>query len=245
MTPVDTSSVPQNIVQFYGLLLKLEYQEADLLRIRSAFELAQGLFTGQFRANGKAFLEHLVGTAAILAREKAPVDLVIAGLLHACYSNGDFGYRSLEKKRALLKRVAGPPAENLVYEYRKLKRDETTIRGALQNFHSLRQLERDLYTLMVANELEDWMDCAMRYCKKSEDPLPSLSLIIELAAKLGLQNAEAALKEASELDSSAHVPESLRFDAKRAYRLPPRSYSLKLRFRILSWIRAAFSLFSR
>jgi len=67
------------------------YARGELVWLRDCYEFATSLFTGHLRASGKPFLSHLVGTASTLAALGAPAVAVGAGLLHAAYSDGDFG----------------------------------------------------------------------------------------------------------------------------------------------------------
>jgi len=50
--------------------------------------MAARLMNGGFRPCGRPFINHLVGTAAVLLRYDLRIEVVIAGLLHAAYSHG-------------------------------------------------------------------------------------------------------------------------------------------------------------
>ncbi len=71
----------QTNIQLFGQMLREGYSNADLGCVRNAYELVMWLFTGIYRPSGKAFVEHLVGTAGILSSLHAPVEVVAAGLL--------------------------------------------------------------------------------------------------------------------------------------------------------------------
>ena len=81
----------QTNIQLFNQLQREGYGAADLEAVARAYDLAIALTTGRFRASGKTFIAHLVGTAGILGSLKAPGPLVVAGLLHAAYAAGDFG----------------------------------------------------------------------------------------------------------------------------------------------------------
>ena len=81
----------QTNIQLVNQLYRDRYTLAELGPIFASYELAMRLFTGRFRASGKTFIAHLIGTASILGSLRASSNLVAAGLLHAIYATGDFG----------------------------------------------------------------------------------------------------------------------------------------------------------
>ncbi|NJP21002.1 MAG: hypothetical protein HC763_20665 [Hydrococcus sp. CRU_1_1] len=81
----------QTNIQLFNQLRDRGYSNAELQEIFNAYQLTIELFTGQFRASGKTFIAHLVGTASILTHLRVSSKLIAAGLLHAAYSQGDFG----------------------------------------------------------------------------------------------------------------------------------------------------------
>ena len=113
----------QTNVQLYQQRGEEGYPLAEQQRVYVAYNLAMGLFGGQFRGSGKTFLAHLVGTASILADLQASVDVVVAALLHAAYSDGLFERQSpgvTDQKRALLRESVGAEVEDLVFRYQNL-----------------------------------------------------------------------------------------------------------------------------
>src|SRR5437879_11925353 len=81
----------QTNIQLINQLRRNGYSVTEIGSVLTSYELTMRLFTGRFRASGKTFIAHLVGTASILASLRASVALVTAGLLHAAYTSGDFG----------------------------------------------------------------------------------------------------------------------------------------------------------
>ena len=88
----------QTNVQLFNQLRSQGYSQNDRERVREAYEFAMRLFTGLFLPSGKTFIDHLVGTASILTSLRMPVEVVVAGLIHAAYlrrfwsqQNGDVG----------------------------------------------------------------------------------------------------------------------------------------------------------
>jgi (p)ppGpp synthase/HD superfamily hydrolase len=57
------SAYAQTNIELLNQLRRLGYGEADLVRVRRAYEIALRLFTACFRPSGNTFLAHLVRTA--------------------------------------------------------------------------------------------------------------------------------------------------------------------------------------
>jgi len=81
----------QTNLQLYSQLMQAGHSANELGTVRKAYDLAVQLFAGAFRANGKPFIAHLVGTASILAKAETGIDVTTAGLLHSVFSHGEFG----------------------------------------------------------------------------------------------------------------------------------------------------------
>ena len=100
------------------------YSAGDVNFVHKAYGVAQQLFPARFRASGKPFLCHLVGTASDLIQEAASADVLAAGLLHAAYSEGDFGYvflghkKDSPRKRRWLAKHMGEKVEEYIRRYR-------------------------------------------------------------------------------------------------------------------------------
>ena len=81
----------QTNLQLHNQLAVAGFQVREIQQVDVAYGASLRLFTGRYRANGKPFSAHLVGTASILSRHGAALDVIIAGLLHATYLQGEFG----------------------------------------------------------------------------------------------------------------------------------------------------------
>ncbi len=107
-----TLHVAQTNLSLYRQLHDAGYTHSDVIWVRDAYELAATLFAGQYRGSGKPFVAHLVGTASILAAIDAPPSAVVAGLMHAVYTHGDFGVARWRTRRARVRARIGVPAED-------------------------------------------------------------------------------------------------------------------------------------
>ncbi len=189
--------------------------------------------TGQFRASGKTFIAHLVGTASILGSLHAPSPIVAAALLHAAYSAGDFGDDRLgasDAKRDQVRSALGEEVENYVWRYHNLPWDDQTIRTVVDGLADMTAVERDVVLMRVANELEDFLDLGMLYCGNQKRAWTAASrrseLMIGMARSLGYPGLADELHRAFDETAKAVVPqELLRGDARNAsFLLPPKSY---------------------
>lgn len=155
----------QTNLQLREQLLDLDYSVADIDVLMHVYDLAVPMFSGQYRASGKPFINHLVGTASVLVSRRAPTTLLIAALLHAAYMTGDFGFhagrRQSRRQRAMVRKLVGKDAENLISEYDAMTRGAAQIRSLRQGYNTLSSDTCDVVLLYLANVYEDFMDGGM------------------------------------------------------------------------------------
>ena len=166
---------PQTNIQLYEELANLP--AADRHRVRAGYELAAKLFAGRFRGNGKPFVAHLVGTAAVLARHDTPLDVVLAGLLHAAYEQGN---RSRRKTKKLLREAIGPEVEDLVARYSTY--DWSRVPDRIEDG------DRPIVLMRIANEVDECVDRGLLYAgpKKRREVADGLEGLATAARALGV-----------------------------------------------------------
>ncbi len=234
----------QTNVELLNQLRRVGYAEADQVRVRSAYEVALGLFTASFRPSGKTFLAHLVRTASILAelrdREEGPGStispqplhspprLVVAGLLHAAYSHGEFGTSAFgisRAKRERLRAALGDDAEALVARYTNLPFGGEHLAALVHGLNEVGPLDREVLTMRLANELEEHLDLGVLYCPNAEERLAWADryggLCVEMAERLGFPALAQQLVAAFEETRTAIVPVALRFAGGSSHPLRP------------------------
>ncbi|MGH9154292.1 MAG: DUF6817 domain-containing protein [Acidimicrobiales bacterium] len=234
----------QTNLQLFNQLRQAGYAEADLARVAAAYGLTMTLFTGQFRPSGKTFLAHLVGTASILATCDEPPEVVTAGLLHAAYASGEWGDggpRVSWKRRSRVQDAVGTQVEDLVHRYTRLTWNARTIPGLGSRVESLDETERRIVVMRLANMLEDYLDGAMSYCRKSSDEKQAPShqaLAVDMAARLGLALLATSLSEAFQHAVDDAPPALLRAEW-ASFTIVPQSHwrrpDLAVRDRISTW----------
>ena len=224
--------IAQTNLALYQQLAEHRYPRAEREQVAHAYRLAMRLFSGLYRGSEKPFLSHLVGTASVLATEKAPLNTVIAGLLHAAYMTGDFGFqsgqRTTQRKREFLRQRVGDEVEALISAYTDFPWNSTAIARYREQAGTLQAQERQLLLIRLANELEDQLDQGMLYCSARKADLvssaPVQANLLEIAGYLKSANLEARLAAAFALFNTGETPVSAAAHMGRsALILPPSS----------------------
>lgn len=72
--------------------------QANVKKIRAAYECAAAAHEGQKRRNGEPYIIHPVAVAEIIIEMGLDTDSICAGLLHDCIEDTEFGYKEIENK---------------------------------------------------------------------------------------------------------------------------------------------------
>lgn len=220
----------QTNLALYRELTALGMSDDDLARVHNAYHLAVRLFANRFRADGRPFVTHLIGTASVIAalgqhaNSAAATDSVLAGLLHAAYAQGEFGDRhprDHESHRAELRHALGESAEALVYAYDRLPwpPDDTQAIAERARDGALDAMEHRVLALRAANEYDDVRDLAPLYYGGSKTAVveAGCAAAIEIATAMGLTGLADALGDAVAQNRAATVPDALRSKRDRSY----------------------------
>ncbi len=205
----------QTNLQLFAQLRAAAWPAADLARIRAAYDLGGHLVSGVFTPCGKPLLEHLVGTASLAAAFGRPVEAVVAMLLHAVYTHGDFGVRgwSTPSRRTEVRRVVGREAESQLWAYTLLRWNGDTRPALRGRLDALGGPEREAVVLRLVNTLELQMDLGGLYCTSADGRRRAIErqgeLMIDMAERLGVGALAAALTDAFREVRAASVPTEL------------------------------------
>jgi len=152
----------QTNIQLFNQMQAAGYSTEDLERAARGFAVVREIFVGKVRASGKDLTSHLAGTASILVWLGRPADSVIAGMVHAALEDGDFGGRDPEK--VIVEAVGRGGYEHLM-AYHTLRWSHTSelVQQMLAELPSMDDLTREALVIRLANELEDYLDVAVRY----------------------------------------------------------------------------------
>lgn len=146
----------------------------ELTRVKQACDLAVVLYSGLFRACGKPFLCHAIGTASILVRHGAPPTLALAGLHHAALTHGHFGDgapASSEAHRLRLRHTLGKSVELHVTHYKRFRWSEPVEPGEI-DFADYDCRSAAVCVIRMANNIEERLDGALALTAKKIDTLP-------------------------------------------------------------------------
>jgi (p)ppGpp synthase/HD superfamily hydrolase len=227
----------QTNLQLFNQLRDRGYADAELREIFNAYQLTIELFTGQFRASGKTFIAHLVGTASILTHLRASSKLIATALLHAAYAQGDFGGTGKlgisEAKRKRVRDKVGKEIEEYIARYTALTWNESTIERIHRDMEIFDGVDRRVLLIRLANELEEHLDFGIIYCgdfKQQQYGDRQNHLIANMAEKLGYPTLAVELANAFRDTETARIPPELCNPTKHylSASIPPNSYQRKL-----------------
>lgn len=237
----------QTSLQLFSQLRAEGYSDKERERLSEAYAIAIRLFAGIYLPSGKMFLDHLVGTASILASLHAPVEIVAAGLLHAAYFFGDFG--SIQKgiskaKRAELRGVVGDEVEEYVAKYDRLLWTWENVQKVHANLSSdLDAVDRQVLLIRLANELEHELDLGGIYyaesAKEQKEHQINMSaygpMLVSMAERVGFFSLAAEMAPVFKNVISVQVPvvPCIRSKHQVAYLVAPKSY--RERFLVVFW----------
>jgi (p)ppGpp synthase/HD superfamily hydrolase len=235
----------QTNIQLFNQLRADGYSERDRAFLFETYEFAMRIFTGLYMASGKPFIDHLVGTASILASLHAPVEVLAAGLIHAAYLYGDFGCvrkGMTNAKRDQVRRAVGERIENYIARYDRRPINLKSLTALRDRLDDLDAIDRTVLLMRLANELEHHLDLGSLYFPSEKQQrghrryLESYGpLVVTLAERLGFPSLAAELKIAFGKIAAVEPPlePCVRVSHTDAFLNPPRSY--RQCFSAVSW----------
>ncbi len=203
----------QTNIQLFKELMNLGYSTGELVLIKSAYELARNLLTGKYFASSRAFIDHAVGTASILASLRLSADVVAAGLLHNIYREGDFGFGAKnhisDSKRKKVISIVGRQVEKYISKYLELPWYKN-LPAICANLDKLDKIDRDVVLIKLANELEHILDFEHLYFPDADKHLKRINhncpIMIEIAEKMGLEKLADEIRTAFRQFADADLP---------------------------------------
>lgn len=222
----------QTNIQLFNQLLKAGYSRTDLVRVRKVYELAMDLFGGTFRASGKTFLAHAVGTASILGSLHARPEVIAAGLLHATYTYGEFEAARdgiPDAKRRQVRDAVGREVEDLVARFAAFPWNRKSIPLIHGGLETLSPKYREILLVRLANELEDHLDLGVLYYGNARQRRIYIRSVlyrtVDMAKRIGFPDLGMSLREAFEAVASGWIPSQ--FKGRRYYPFRMETYPKK------------------
>jgi (p)ppGpp synthase/HD superfamily hydrolase len=221
---------PQTNLQLFNELRAAGYPDGDVARIKAAHDFVARCFAGWFRASGKPFISHLIGTAGILGALRARTPVVVAGLSHAIFTQGELPAataRSPRLMRAQVRRELGDEAEDLVARYDALEWNARALPGLRARLPAMAPVDREVVLMRLANELDDHLDLAVLYYPNADGRQGRISsglrLAGDIAKDLGFLELAGSLDRAFDATLTASVPSALRTSHAASYSVAPAS----------------------
>jgi HD domain len=207
-------------------LTKLGWSDDDNARARAAIDAAIELHAGQFRATGRPFLNHVIGTASILADSGSETDLTIAAILHGAYELGTFpdgGLGMTSSNRRWISAHAGEDVEALVAAYSRFNPTREIIESFGVRSVPLGDQDRRMLAMRTANEIDDQLDGESTLTPKGSGWLLSrdgVNALSDAAGRAGLSELADGLRAARQHAEALEVSPAFRTDKLEAYLVP-------------------------
>ena len=169
--------------------------QANIKKIRAAYECAAKAHEGQKRRNGEPYIIHPVAVAEIVVEMGLDTDSICAALLHDCIEDTEFGYKEIENK-------FGTPVAELV--------DGVTRLGMLryskeqEQFEDLRKMflamAKDIRVILI--KLADRLHNARTFQflperKQRDKALECLEVYAPIAHRLGMRKVKEYMEDVS------------------------------------------------
>ena len=242
----------QTNVQLFNQLRDEGYSATERAFVSDTYEFGMRIFAGFYLPSGKTFLDHLVGTASILARLRAPVEVVAAGLIHAAYLHGDFGTGATgftEAKRTQLRHSVGDRVEEYVSRYDRLLLTRQDIQSLENTLDRISTIDRYVALMRLANELEHHLDFGALYYAHTEEEQRDQQhqleqrgpLLVSFASGLGFDSLAGELGKTFRAVTASEVPlvPCIRCSATRAYSVIPKSFRKRFSIRWRRYLMSA------
>lgn len=224
--------IAQTNLQLYNELCRQQRSTVELAQVRAAYELAMELFSAQYRASGKPFLAHLVGTASLLAWMRQSMTIVTAGLLHAAFEFGDFGDGAsgvTPARRRRLTAVVGAETSNLVAAYQVMSRAQAMLATRNGQLSKCSAQERFVLLIHLADTVEEYADCGVGYAPGKEQfyqqacDADVAAETVAAVKRLGLESYANELSEIFETTKRCATPPELSSGRRGSFRILPGS----------------------
>ena len=225
----------QTNVQLFNQLRAEGYSRDDRQLVFRAYEFGMRLFSGLFLPSGKPFIDHLVGTASILASLHMPTHIVSAGMIHAAYLHGDFGSGRggiTRARQQAVRNAVGEAVEEYVERYQRLKWVPDQISRLRSSLDELTAKDREVLLIRLVNEFEHHLDLgALYFAGKAQIEHKRYlerygSMIVEMTQRLGFPQLAANIDAvfAETIKTTLPVEACIGTTRDQAYLVGPSSY---------------------
>src|SRR6185437_2663468 len=151
------------------------YTRDELATIANAYHVAQILTDGGYRPCGRPFINHLAGTASVLARYDFRAEVVAAGLLHSAYTHAPRHAAGAGEAARMVCAALGGKGSRLERRVRAYTLREGMSAATDANFDAatLSVSEAETLAVIAANELDLYLSGEIRYSGRSDVMAPA------------------------------------------------------------------------
>ncbi|NJO33777.1 MAG: HD domain-containing protein [Rhodospirillales bacterium] len=206
--------------QLLAQLLRQSWTVAEVEAVKRCHEVGRQLANGRYRASGKPFVSHLIGTASILAAYGAAPILVESALVHTAYDDLGTADEAGAAARALRQRV-GTSVDRILRAFSKRRHLTAKPPASEEEFARYPLDDARSLILCVANEIEDLLDGGRALTEKPGSVEALTPHACAILPRLGFFALLAAYESAIRLDTAlvGKIPVSLHERRKGSYRL--------------------------
>lgn len=221
--PMRCGELAQTRSDLLDLAERQGYSGGDLRSLSDACARAQLVMNAGYRPCGRPFLNHLIGTASVLARYGFRIDVVVAGLLHAAYTHCPPVQSGAAAAVAQIEMLLGgrdSAVERLVHNY--TLRESQLAAITVDRVGDLTTHDAELLMLVAANELDMHLSGEIRYTGRTDAIGASgLEVIDAVADRIGARGLAASLRRC--IAEAAPVAPALLTGAAASYRIGGRT----------------------
>ncbi len=226
--------------QLVQQLRRQNWTVQEIERVKRCHEVGRHLANGLYRACGKPFVAHLIGTASILAAYGAPPILVESAVVHAPYDPVIARDRGSSAANAFIQRVGANVDRVLrkfvLRDFRELPPPETDEQLAFYRVD-----DACVLIMRVANEIEEYLDGSNAMTVRRDPADDLLAHARKVLPALGFAGLLEAFERAILLNEAlvGSLPDSLADHRKQSYRLREASDPDSLALPDEKWVEVA------
>jgi hypothetical protein len=207
--------------QLLQQLRKQNWSVDEIQRAKRCHDVGRELANGLYRASGKPFIAHLIGTASILAAYGAPPVLVESALVHAAYDGLAVARDGADGGAAALRQRVGANVERVLREFAEIDFRRLPPPESDDDLTSYRVDAARVLLMRVANEIEEFLDGAATLDAKRRDTSAIAAHARKVLPTLRFGALLQAFDRAIALNDglAGSVPDSLSDNRSQSYRL--------------------------
>lgn len=181
------------------------WSDTDLVALRRSYDLAVTLSAGYVKPHGESLLTHLTRTSSIVLAHDGSPALTKAALLHATYQQHRFRYgRRTMRPRTIDAEIderAGTEVRDIVHAYEGVTWTMESLTDHVDGAAGASGANRGALVVRVANTLEDNLDGAHLYRKRSSLDVSSINASVVIAERLGMHDLAAEIRASQNPDT--------------------------------------------